>query len=277
MAEERICVAVADGELHGHRGGDGPPALLLHGGPAMPDYTEELALELRGLFDTIRYTQRGAPPSTGGPPYTVERHMDDALAVLAAHDLDRAWLIGHSWGGHLALHLAVAHPERVAGLVCIDTLGAHAEVFGETGERLLAGLEPDQRDRVHEIEAARRRHEATDDDLIERFALIWPQYFADPAGASHAPAYIGAQCSTETNASISQHFERGTLARGLPGVTVQAAFVHGELDPLPPRSSLDTAALIPGARTRIVPGVGHFPWLERPGSVHAALQELHLG
>jgi proline iminopeptidase len=277
LAEERICVAVADGELHGHRGGDGPPALLLHGGPAVPDYTAELAAELGDRFHTIRYTQRGTPPSGGGPPYTIERHMGDALAVLAALDIERAWMIGHSWGGHLALHLAVAHPDRVAGVIGIDALGAYVEVFGETGERLMAGLTPGQRERVDEIEAARRRGEATEADLVERFALIWPQYFADPASAPAGPSRIGAQCSTETNASIMHHFEQETLVRGLPDVSVPTAFVHGELDPLPPRSSLGAAALIPGARTEIVAGVGHFPWLERPGSVRAALQTLHIG
>ena len=243
----------------------------------MPDYTAELAAELGGRFHTIRYTQRGTPPSSGGPPYTIERHMDDALSVLAAHDLQRAWMIGHSWGGHLALHLAVAHPDHVAGVIGIDTLGAYAEVFGETGERLLAGLTPVERERVHAIEAARRRNEATEADLVERFGLIWPQYFADPGSAPPGPSRIGAQCSTETNASIMHHFELGTLARGLPALSVPTAFVHGELDPLPVRSSLDTAALIPGARTEIIAGVGHFPWLERPGSVRAALQTLHIG
>jgi pimeloyl-ACP methyl ester carboxylesterase len=277
LAEERICVAVADGELHGHRGGDGPPALLLHGGPAVPDYTAELAAELGGRFHTIRYTQRGAPPSSGGPPYTIERHMDDALAVLDAHRLERAWIIGHSWGGHLALHLAVAHPQRVAGLICVGVLGARTDAFGETGERLMAGLTPDQRARVDEIEAAQGRGVATEADLVERYALLWPQYFADPARAAPAPERIGARCLAETKASLEEHFERGTLARGLPGVAAQVAFVHGELDPLPPRSALDTAVLIPGASTEIIPGVGHFPWLERPGSVHAALEKLPIG
>jgi proline iminopeptidase len=121
------------------------------------------------------------------------------------------------------------------------------------------------------------RNEATEADLVERFALIWPGYFADPAGAPPAPSRIGAQCSAETNASIKHHFELGTLERGLPSLTVPAAFVHGELDPLPPRSSLHTAALIPVARTDVIPGVGHFPWLERPGSVRAALTALLIG
>jgi pimeloyl-ACP methyl ester carboxylesterase len=201
----------------------------------------------------------------------------DALAVLDAHGFERAWMIGHSWGGHLALHLAAARPDRVAGVICIDALGAYAEVFGETGERLLAGLTPAQRGRVHEIEDARRRGEADEADLVERMGLIWPQYFAEPARATPAPERVGAECSTQTNASLTDHFAAGTLANGLPGVTVQVAFVHGELDPLPPRSSLDTAALVPGARTEIIPGVGHFPWLERPGSVRTALEALAIG
>jgi proline iminopeptidase len=35
-----------------------------------------------------------------------------------------AYVIGHSWGGHLAMHLAVRHPDRVLGLVIADPLGA---------------------------------------------------------------------------------------------------------------------------------------------------------
>jgi hypothetical protein len=37
---------------------------------------------LRTPFETFGYTQRGTPPSTSGPPYTVETHMGDAVAVL---------------------------------------------------------------------------------------------------------------------------------------------------------------------------------------------------
>ena len=73
--------------LPGHREGSGQPALLLHGGPGLSDYMGPLAEELDGLLDTIRYTQRGTPPSVAGPPYSVESHMADALAVLDAFDL----------------------------------------------------------------------------------------------------------------------------------------------------------------------------------------------
>jgi pimeloyl-ACP methyl ester carboxylesterase len=51
-------------------------------------------------------------------------------------------------------------------------------------------------------------------------------------------------------------------------------FVHGERDPLPPRSTTDTAALIPGALVQTIPDCGHFPWLEQPAAFGAAVERL---
>lgn len=263
--EQEFRAPVGEGVLAGHRGGEGPPALVLHGGPAMPDYTDGLAAELGGFFSTIRYTQRGVLPSTVGAPYSIEWHSADALAVLDRFGIDRAWAVGHSWGGHLALHLAVAQPERLLGVIAVDPLGAYGDVFDEMGENLRRGLTPEQRDRVDEVEELRRSGEATEDDLHERFKLLWPQYFADPATVTHVPPRIGRDCSRDTNASIAEHFERGTLLHGLPGVRVPVLFVHGALDPVPLRSVERTAALVSRARLDVIPECGHFPWWERPG------------
>ena len=198
--------------------------------------------------------------------------MDDALAVLDAFAIERAWVIGHSWGGHLALQLAVAHPQRLLGLVCVDPLGASASVFAPMGEALQRGLDDDQRRRIADIEARRRAGESSEADLVERFTLMWPGYFADPAAAPPCPVTrVGVASSIETNASIMAHFQAGTLERGLPAVALPALFVHGQRSPLPVSASTDTAALIAGAEVVVVPGAGHFPWVEAPGCVGAAL------
>jgi pimeloyl-ACP methyl ester carboxylesterase len=260
------------GPLRGHRGGAGPPALLLHGGAAVPDYLDGLAAELGGLFATYRYTQRGTPPSGGGPPFTVEAHMADALAVLDAFELDRAWAVGHSWGGHLALHLLVAHPERLLGVVAVDPLGAFTNVFAEQDANLRRGLTAEQVERLDAIEARRRRGEMDEAELVERFELVWPQFFADPAKALAAPVQVGAAASIGTNRSLAEHFERGTLAGRLPQAILPALFVHGELSAMPVLGSVETAALISGAEVVVVPGAGHFPWVERPGCVRDAVE-----
>jgi len=85
------------------------------------------------------------------------------------------------------------------------------------------------------------------------------------------------ESSIGTNASIAEHFARGTLVEKLPTVSVPVLFVHGELDPLPPESSFETAALIPGARVKVVPGCGHFPWWERPGEIRRLVGEFLAG
>jgi len=263
------------GELVGHRSGIGFPALLLHGGPAFNDYTEGLAAELGGLFELARYTQRGVEPSTLGPPYTVKSHTDDAIAVLDHLDLDGAWIIGHSWGGHLALHLLVTHPERVRGVIGVDPLGARADVFPVFGENLRRGLDEESIARIDEAEAKRRRGEATEADLLERVRLLWPQYFADPAAAPPLPdgLKIGLRCSTDTDASIDEHFGRGTLERGLPRAPHRPVlFVHADRDPLALRGVTETAALISDARVEVIEGCGHFPWMERPGEVERAVR-----
>jgi pimeloyl-ACP methyl ester carboxylesterase len=274
VSDEPFEHPIPGGVLRGHRGGSGAPALLLHGGAAIPDYTADCARALDGLFSTIRYTQRGTPPSDADGPYTVETHMQDALAVLDAFGLERAWAIGHSWGGHLALHLLAAHPERLLGVLCIDPLGADGSVFPEYQANLGRGMTEEEIAVVLETEERRRAGDVSEAGLVARFAVVWPQFFAERIPLVPAPERVGVQASIETNRSLADHFERRTLALALPAATLPALFVHGELDPLPLRTTTGTAALIPGARVEIVPGSGHFPWLEQPEAFRAAVERL---
>jgi proline iminopeptidase len=274
VLEEELELAVDGGVLRGHRAGSGAPALLLHGGAAVPGYLRECAAMLDRLFSTIRYTQRGTPPSDVGPPYSIEAHVADAVAVLDAFELDQAWAIGDSWGGHLALHIAVAYPKRLLGVLLIDPLGADPAILADQDANLRRGLTQEQRARVDEVEAQRRIGEATEAELVERFAILWPQFFTAREPAIPAPARVGVESSIGTNRSIAEHFRRESLARGLPAVRLPALFVHGADDPLPPRSTTHTAALLPGALVEIIPKCAHFPCLERPYAFRAAVERL---
>ena len=274
MSETPFEVALPGGVLKGHVGGEGPPGLLLHGGAAVTDYMDGCARELHGVFRTMRYQQRGTYPSEADPPYSIEAHVADAVRVLDRFAIDRAWAVGHSWGGHLALHLAVSHPERLLGVVCVAPLGAFDDVFAEHDANLRRGLTDAQIARVDEVERRRREGVVTEAELVERMSILWPGWFADPEGAAPCPiTHIGARCSTEVNVSLSDHFAAGTLARELPGLRLPALFVHGDRDALPLRSSTSTAALIPGAVVVTLPDSGHFPWLERPGELRRAVED----
>jgi len=78
----------------------------------------------------------------------------------------------------------------------------------------------------------------------------------------------------DERAMPGRHFESKTLQRHLTSVTVPTVVLLGADSPIPPKHGIATAALIPGASHRIEPDCGHFPWLEHPGSVRAALDSI---
>jgi pimeloyl-ACP methyl ester carboxylesterase len=177
---------------------------------------------------------------------------------------------GHSWGGHLALHLAVAHPDRLLGIVCVGTLGASNEVYDDFGANLTRELSLEQLARFQELDERDTAGTATEEESLEALAIIWPYYFADPDSASPLP-FERMGHAADTFTSVAEHFERGTLQAGLPHVALPALFVHGVADPLPARAAIDTAALIPNAEVVLIEDSGHLPWIERPGELRRAV------
>jgi proline iminopeptidase len=272
VAEDAFVAQTPEGPIAGHVSGSGAPLLLLHGGPALSDYMDMLYPETGG-WRTVRYQQRGLTPSAVSGPFTVERHVADAVAVLDALGLERAVALGHSWGGFLALQLAASHPGRVAGLVIVDTLGAVGDGgVAEMGQHLVDRLSPAAAARFGEVAARLGGPDPTDADALESLTLLWPSYFADPAAALPFPPDMktSLEAYTGTFASVAEHLADGFGAK-LRQVQVAAVFVLGEQSPMPVSQGQQTAALLPAAEVVVGPGAGHQPWSERPGCVAAAL------
>ena len=277
MTETPFTANTATGPIAGSASGQGPALLFLHGGPGLSDYADLLAPELGGWL-TIHYQQRGLAPSTVAGPFTVERNVADALAVLDTRGVDRAVVVGHSWGVHLALQLAVAHPERVAGLVLIDGPGVTGGGgVAEMGQTLVERLSPAGHDRLREIAARMPADGPTDDLATEQTAVLWPGYFAEPATAPPWPPAMRVSVVTnaETTGSMLEHLAAG-FAESLSGITVPVIFILGEQSPMSNTEGERTAALIPSAQVAVVPAAGHLPWVERPGCVADALATLRV-
>lgn len=276
MSAEEFLAPVPGGSITGWADGDGPPVLVLHGGPGMSDYTAPLADEIADGFRVLRYQQRGLAPSVTSGPFSIDQHVADAIAVLGAAGADRAYVIGHSWGGFLAMHLAVQHPGRVLGLVIADPLGAVPDGgLSDLGQTLTARLRPELVARAQELDERAMAGEGTAEEAVESMAIVWPGYFSSVDKAPPMPPLrMSVECYAQTFASILEDFDRHTLEQSLPDLTMPAVFVLGADSPIPPRHGIASAALIPGARYVVEEECGHFPWIERPGSVRKALEQV---
>jgi proline iminopeptidase len=276
---QEITVEVDGGTITGWITGEGPPLLLLHGGPGLSEYLVTLADELAPAFTVFRYQQRGLPPSVTDGDRTVDGHVADAIRVLDGLGWQRAIIAGHSWGGHLAMHVVLAHPDRALALAPIDALWAVGDGGAAVFEKnLMDALDDEERARVEALSAAEDAQDAPPIGEPESLRILWPYYFGDPPSAPPMPPMLSDRPGSRTAwASINDHFERKTLERGLAGISAPTIVIHGALDPIPAVEAERTASLVPGARLELLPGIGHFPWLEEPGSVRRVLAEFAAG
>ena len=276
--ERALAVSVRGGELIGLRSGSGRPLLVLHGGPGMNDYSDWFAAELAG-WDALRYTQRSVAPSLTAGPFTIEQHVSDALTVLDQQDVAAVTVLGHSWGGYLAMQLAARAPDRVSALVLADTLGAVGDGgLAGFGDELAARATPEARARMTELDelTATSEEEQAAAAALEYFRLDWPGYFAVPAQAPPVPDTVrmSSEGFEQTSASIAAAVERGDLPGLLSGFTGPVEVLAGACSPLPRQAAEATTAVFPDARLTIVPGAGHQVWHEAPGCMAAALSRV---
>jgi 3-oxoadipate enol-lactonase len=249
-------VTVGEIELSYERSGSGPPLLMIMGmsGTAL-SWGEPFLGPLREDFETIVYDHRGVGSSSRmEEPFTIRQLAEDAVALLAALEIDSAHVLGISMGGMVAQELALAHPERVCSLAlgCTYCGGegsalAAEEVIRGLAEAMFSG----DRDRMIRAswEANLSPSFAADDEAYARFLEI--------AGLRA----VAAEVIMAQMQAIGGH---DTSAR-LPSIELPTLVLHGTLDRmLPVQNGRMIAELIPGSRLEIFDGVGHLFFWERP-------------
>jgi proline iminopeptidase len=267
---------VPGGTLGGWVRGSGPSVLLLHGGPGMSyEYLDTLAADIGDGYQVAAFQQRGLAPSLLDGPFDLVTAVADVCAVLDALGWERAWVVGHSWGGHLLLLVALGAGERLLGALAVDMLGGvgdggAAGFEAELGARTPAG----DRERALELDERAMRGEGTPEEMEEGLRLLWPAYFATPG---HTLPFEAWSNSLEAYAGLWEAIEAAlpTLADELGRIEVPFGIVAGAASPMPVElAAAATAGAIPGAWLDVVADAGHFPWFERPGCIRAALDRL---
>src|SRR6188508_3205274 len=125
-------VQSGDAELWVAAEGEGPPVVLISGGPGCCDYLGPVGQLLRPGFQTIRFDARGCGRSSPTSDFTLANAIADLEAIRLHFEFEKWVLLGHSAGCELSLAYAIRHPERVGRLILlsggrfVDDRGWHA-------------------------------------------------------------------------------------------------------------------------------------------------------
>ena len=279
-------VSVAVSELYSREIGQGQPMIVLHGGPSfghsylLPDL-DRLSVAYRLIY----YDQRGRGRSVSDAPpeeVSIQSEMDDLEAVRSHFQVDQVALLGHSWGGLLAMEYALRHPERVSHLILLNTAPTShddCELFVQGRDAMapedtamlrvlesrpgFAEGDPEARAAYYRVYfRATLRPPALLDRLIAHLQEDWTR-----EGILKAEA-IGDRLWSETYESPEYD-----LLPHLTQIRIPTLILHGDYDFIPQACATHIAEAIPGARLVVLPDCGHFSYIERPDEVRHALTE----
>ncbi|HEX6148262.1 alpha/beta fold hydrolase [Nocardioides sp.] len=246
-----------------------PTLLLVHGGPGSFDHSyfkpdfDVLADDAQVVY--LDLPGHGRSSWEGTDAWTLETCADDVRAFCDALGIASPVVLGHSMGGPIVLLYGARHPGHAGGLIVQSGFARW------DAARLVEGFRAVGGDVVAEL--ARRSYAGEDVSDPE-----WDQVYA--AFGPHLPD-PGLRANVPVNRDLS---ERGMdliravdLVDQLSRVTSPVLVSVGELDPVTPVGAAEevVAALPAGSvRLDVVPGAGHFTWLDAPDRVFASYRRL---
>lgn len=243
-----------------------PPLLCINGGMLYDHSMLWPALSpLAQRRQIVLYDQRGRGLSEA-PPDPLSASIEDDAADIGA--LRRAlgirkWdVLGHSWGGGIAMLATTLDEAGTRRLVTVDAVGPTNNWMPLLHQAVRERLTPEQRVPFDLIDPRDLAH--ADPALQAAYArAVYPAWFADPELARF---FVPPKVTSDTGAAVlarlrGQGYDWRDRLRAL---SLPTLVIHGEEDALPLTVSAELAALLPRAQRQLVPHSGHMPFWEAP-------------
>src|SRR5512140_2527 len=271
-------IAVRDVSLYVEAVGRGYPLLVMHGGPGGDHCT---MLDLRKGADELKlvfYDHRCNGRSTGAPvsSMTWENLTADADALREKLGFEKWAVLGHSFGGYVALEYALRYPDRLSHLVLLDT-GGDGRWSLENAPEVLArwGFSP------RTVRLARRWLNGQVPPWQFQLTLfrLGGAYNPHTSLRQLAREMLDGEWRTKARPEAltyaARHLFPGwSVMDRLGEITVPTLVMAGREDFIfPPESQAELAAGIPNSRLRIIERAGHNPYSERTDEVMKAIAD----
>ena len=264
--------------------GQGPPLVLLHGGPgASHDYFLPYLAPLARHHRLVFLDERGSGKSQkleDPSGYTVDAMVEDVEAVRQALGLGKIDLLGHSYGGVLAQAYALKYQQNLDHLVLCSTFSS-TRAMNEVLARMKERMAPELRERIAKLEAAglfghgkvfeQNRYPA------EYMTAAWgeayfPYLYQNRPDPNFDPAQAGntawdlyrAMWGSNGEFVIDGNLKSAEYTERLPSIRVPTLVTVGENDECDPSLARTIAGKIAGAKLVVLPKSGHMTFVDQP-------------
>ena len=270
-------VALNGTDLYVREMGSGEPIIIIHGGPVLEHgyllpHLEKMADSHRLIFFDQRLSGRSSSEVAEGD-ITFAKFLGDIDAVREHVGDSTAHIMGHSWGGLLAMMYAAKYPERTRSLILISPMPASWDDWQDENERLAAlAFEEDLADRrrVMESEAFEKNLASAFEEL---YRISFRSQFHDRSKVDALSFYVPDDLSVRSQrfAALMPELEGYDLYESLRSLLIPTLLVYGAAEPAASLSGLKIRDAIPNVTLAIIPDAGHFSFVESPEDFHAVI------
>jgi proline iminopeptidase len=276
-------VSLPEGRLFYEVVGSGDPIVVVHGGPGLDHAYLRPGLDVLGASDAlVYYDQRGTGRSDfslSEASINLDAFVHDIDELRQALGYDRVTVLGHSFGGLIALAYARAHPDAVRALILMDTAEPGSRFATATARRQAAARTAGDSAALAQLMAspgfaARARGTMS---LIYRTAF---------RGTMHVPDRVDEidldlSARTATNGPEVARLLGTSMGRvdwwgWLGELTMPVLVLHGRWEPAPVAMARALADAFPQGRF-VALDSGHFPYVEDPQGLTRAVSGLLAG
>ena len=269
--------AITDGvlDINGaeiyHKGmGKGEPMIVVHGGPGMDHsyFLPQMEI-LAPYYSLIFYDQLASGKSTAdvdSSRISVKSFVDDIEALRKALELDNIHLMGHSWGGYLAMQYGIRYPDHLSTLILLNPMSPSSEIRAKENKAQQA-LQTAEDDSVFAqitgSDAFKNKEASAYEDLFR--ALFRKTFYHKPLADSLTLTFPDAFAANSQKLQyLGRDLGEFNILPALEEIEVPTLLIYGAYDPLAALAGDSIHKHMPGSHYKVIEECGHFPFIEQP-------------
>ncbi len=277
--EGETSVHVAGADLFVETMGEGEPIIFVHGGPGL-DHSYFLP-HVRPLAEhnkLVFYDQRSSGRSDIGDStaFSLDQFVEDIEVIRNQVGAQKIHLLGHSWGGLVAMRYALKHPDHLNSLILVNSNAASNEIQQRILERLQGRITPANRAEQTALLQTEAFHTRQPQALTDFFRLNFKPTFFDTTKVEQLSFYFDSTF-TQKSAALGMLGKDTSLASydlyaDLEQLDVPTLIIHGSHDPATIEEVTLLQESIPESNLVMIEESGHFPFIEQPESFSSHIQ-----
>jgi proline iminopeptidase len=279
-ALEQTRVPVNETELFYERMGSGPPVVIVHGGPGL-DHTDLLPQmgKLASTNTLFFFDQRACGKSSAeidSASMTRENFLEDIEGSQRAFHLGKMNLMGHSWGGLLAMVYALRYPDHLDFLIQMNSSPVTSELREAPFSLLKERTSREERIEQAAITGTPAFRDGDPRVMAAFLRLIFRGSFFDPHLADGLT--LDFPSDDARRRALTAFLYREPILKtydsraALASVRCPVLVLGGDADLIPRESNELIEKSIPHSQLLVLKHAGHFPFIEAPGQLFPVLK-----